>query len=615
MLGVLLAQINRSWYQTTFTVGILKKIEPRLEEYQSALYEAKNVLLKNNGGVIKRFGFEKVDTVDPDSIIKAFEISETEKFLVLFSVGFIDVYQDKTLIVTLPADFITDLTILNSLKTAQAIDYMIIVQEDIPPKSLIRDRDTNTWKIEDLTFTNIPIYDYGEGDEPVWSAKRGYPISVTFHQSRLWFGGVKSLGNALLGSVSNLFFDFDVFQGEDTDAIFIVIASQTVANIIDVSSSTVLHVFVSGFHITIAGLPIVPANAGANKLAFNHSPKPNLPVFQMDTSTVFVDTFNNMRQVIYNRDEENFLATPLTVQIDGELTDVKDFNSFKSVNSSSNQTILVDVSGSAFIFTYIKEQGIRGWTEFNSPDSNILKSGNDGKNQYFIIERNGVSYLEKSSSEFKIDHIISTVYSSQHKKYVIDQVTGKQVIDQVTGKKVVYIAPQSVGQDIIVMIDIDDNIIDGYSDRIVAINENNQELEILNITKVQDNRYEFEFNVPFVTVHIGILYDVLITTLPFVTTTRSSDISLNMKMRINKVVIEYINSNKFEIQGTEIVNKVTFESIRDTTSNKNNSSIATIDLEDEFKQRNRLSITQTSTHNLDINSIEVFGQLSDQGVL
>ena len=55
--------------------------------------------------------------------------------------------------------------------------------------------------------------------EPAFSARRGWPVSVVFHQDRLAIGGSRSLPDRLWLSRSGAFFDFDPGEGLDDEAI------------------------------------------------------------------------------------------------------------------------------------------------------------------------------------------------------------------------------------------------------------------------------------------------------------------------------------------------------------------------------------------------------------
>jgi len=101
------------------------------------------------------------------------------------------------------------------------------------------------------------------GYEDVWSASRGWPRSVTFHQGRLFFGGSKSRPSTIWGSKVALFFDFEPVEGLDDDAVEATLDTNTYNAIVDIISGRDLQVFTTGgeFYVPQEGLtPITPTD-------------------------------------------------------------------------------------------------------------------------------------------------------------------------------------------------------------------------------------------------------------------------------------------------------------------------------------------------------------------
>ena len=55
--------------------------------------------------------------------------------------------------------------------------------------------------------------------EQSYSSLRGFPAAVTFHEDRLWFGGTPSQPDGLWGSATGEYFNFDLGDAEDNDAV------------------------------------------------------------------------------------------------------------------------------------------------------------------------------------------------------------------------------------------------------------------------------------------------------------------------------------------------------------------------------------------------------------
>ena len=60
--------------------------------------------------------------------------------------------------------------------------------------------------------------------ENLWSPIRGYPNTVTFFQGRLWFGGMQSQQESLVGSWVNDILNFETAQGLDDQAIYVTMS-------------------------------------------------------------------------------------------------------------------------------------------------------------------------------------------------------------------------------------------------------------------------------------------------------------------------------------------------------------------------------------------------------
>ena len=121
--------------------------------------------------------------------------------------------------------------------------------------------------------TEFPFFDTSQianadweletGYEDVWSATKGYPRTVTFHQGRLYFGGSKSRPSTTWGSKVGLFFDFEAVEALDDDAVEATLDTNTFNAITDIISGRDLQIFTTGgeFYVPQEGLtPITPSD-------------------------------------------------------------------------------------------------------------------------------------------------------------------------------------------------------------------------------------------------------------------------------------------------------------------------------------------------------------------
>ena len=96
--------------------------------------------------------------------------------------------------------------------------------------------------------------------EDVWSATRGYPISACFYEGRLVLGGTQSKPQSIFMSKTGAFFDFDIDDGDDDEAIFATISSRKLNDIVDVYPGRNLQIFTSGAEFAVTSRPVTPSS-------------------------------------------------------------------------------------------------------------------------------------------------------------------------------------------------------------------------------------------------------------------------------------------------------------------------------------------------------------------
>lgn len=126
-------------------------------------------------------------------------------------------------------------------------------------------------------------------DEEAFSAARGWPVTVCFHQDRLVLGGARDLPNRLWLSRSGDLFNFDLGSGLDDQAIEFGLLSDQVNAIRAVFSGRHLQVFTSGAEWMVTGDPMTPASIQLHRQTRIGSPVARIiPPVDVDGSTIFV---------------------------------------------------------------------------------------------------------------------------------------------------------------------------------------------------------------------------------------------------------------------------------------------------------------------------------------
>lgn len=159
--------------------------------------------------------------------------------------------------------------------------------------------------------THAPTADW---DEQAFSAVRGYPAAVAFHENRLCFGGTIAQPDALWMSKIGSFFNFDVGEAADADSIAIIAATGHVNEIRYMISNRDLQIFGASGELyvpTYLNQAITPTNAQIRMqtpfgCAFTQ------PV-SIDGATIFVQNGGNVvREYLYTDAEDAYTATAVS---------------------------------------------------------------------------------------------------------------------------------------------------------------------------------------------------------------------------------------------------------------------------------------------------------------
>lgn len=142
----------------------------------------------------------------------------------------------------------------------------------------------------DTTAIAANDWELEQGYEDVWSATRGWPRSVTFHEGRLFFGGSYSRPSTVWGSKVGLFFDFDPEGTLDDDAVEATLDTNQLNVITDIHSGRDLQIFTTGgeFYVPQSDLTPITPTTFFIKAAGRSGSKPSVRVLQLDSGTIFL---------------------------------------------------------------------------------------------------------------------------------------------------------------------------------------------------------------------------------------------------------------------------------------------------------------------------------------
>lgn len=252
-------------------------------------------------------------------------------------------------------------------------------------------------------------WEYETGYEPVWSSSKGWPSCGTFHQNRLWVANSGERPQTLWGSQVSNFFDFNLDQSNDDDAIDVTIDDNRVNAIRHIVSGRNLQIFTTGgeFYIpTEVGNPITPAKVLITK-STAHGSSNVLPV-PVGGATVFIENAGKViREFIYNELEQNYGAKNISI-LSSHLINSPVSSAVRQSTSDSpaDYFYVVNSDGTMAVLNIARDQELLAWSLWttNGTFEEVTVLGQD---VYVTVKRtiNGstVRYIEKFNSNHFLD--------------------------------------------------------------------------------------------------------------------------------------------------------------------------------------------------------------------
>ncbi|MAH46077.1 hypothetical protein CMI37_09605 [Candidatus Pacearchaeota archaeon] len=402
--------------QTAFNSGVL---DPRLaarvdiKQYFQGADTGTNVLALPQGGFKRRPGMAYAATLGAESRLFTFSFNVEQTYVMAFQNNAIKVYMDGALQATVTTTY--TLAQCGELNITQSADTMIIVHEDHQPAKLVRGAAHTSWTLSNITLSNIPQFDFGSGDEDVWSATRGWPKTVAFFEQRLWFGGSQSRPQTLWASQIADFYNFDVDTGEDDDAIDVTLDTNQINGIVALMPSRHLQIFTIGGEFYIASSPITPTNiAVKNQTKFGSA---SVPPINIDGATLFLDYGqSSVREFVYSWEEEAYTSNSATLLASHLISTPVDMGARRGTSTEdANYVYVVNTDGTMAVFNTLRAQQVAGWTKWETSGT-IEAITVEGSTVWFAVKRTinstTVYYLEKADSDTYTDANKSQTQSS-----------------------------------------------------------------------------------------------------------------------------------------------------------------------------------------------------------
>jgi hypothetical protein len=302
--------------------------------------------------------------------------------------------------VTLSPSATTGSTILTasaSIFTAGHIGTMVrIGRKRVRIDALSNPASAVATVIDTLAATG-PTQDW---DEAAFSAVRGWPASVCFHQDRLVIGGSRDLPNRLWLSRTGNLFNFDLGTGLDDHAIEFALVSDQVNAIRAVFSGRHLQVFTSGAEWMVSGDPLTPANIQLNRQTrVGSMVERTIPPVDVDGATIFVSrSGRSVHEFAYTDVEQAYQAADLAVLARHIIATPVSM----AYDQPRRLLHLVMADGRMATLTLFRAEQVTAWTR-QETDGAFRAVGEVDGTVFVVVERDGTNRLERFDEALGVD--------------------------------------------------------------------------------------------------------------------------------------------------------------------------------------------------------------------
>ena len=205
--------------------------------------------------------------------------------------------------------------------------------------------------------------------EQSYSVLRGFPQAITFHEDRLWFAGTPSQPDGLWGSKTGLYFNFDVGEAEDDDAIDIDASVGVTNEIRHLVSNRDLQVFASQSEFYVPAFQDAPVTPAKAKVSLQTPVGSGFVRPQsLDGATLFVQaTGTAIREYIFSDSEAAYTSTMVSLLSSHLISNPVQLTTLKgSLSRPGSYGIFVMDNGESAVFHSLRDEKRAGWMRWDT---------------------------------------------------------------------------------------------------------------------------------------------------------------------------------------------------------------------------------------------------------
>lgn len=252
-------------------------------------------------------------------------------------------------------------------------------------------------------------------DEQSFSAVRGYPAAVTFHENRLVFGGTIREPDSLWFSRSGSFFNFDPGDANDADAINLVAATGDVNTIRYLISNRDLQIFTDNGELYVPAYlnqPITPTNVQVKKQTpygceFVY-PQP------FDGATLFVQAGGTVvREYLYTDSEDAYTSTAISSAASHLIQSPRCFTTIQAgFDGAESYAVLSIGNGDLSLFNSARAEKRAAWTRVTTDGNFCSVVGIQNRLFANVWDDDGYQHLVEFDGDVGLDRYLDLTASS-----------------------------------------------------------------------------------------------------------------------------------------------------------------------------------------------------------
>lgn len=227
--------------------------------------------------------------------------------------------------------------------------------------------------------------------EPAFCSDKGWPQTICTYQSRLVFGGSRSLPSTLWLSQTGDISNFETGSGYDAEAIEFTILSDQSDYIAALFANRHLQVFTTSAEWMVSGDPLTPSEIQLKRQTQVGSRSDIfVPPLAIDGATIFAGANGReIREFLFSDLEGIYQATDLSLLARHLIQMPLDM----AYDKYERQAYIVMNNGHLVVLTSFRNENLQSWTE-QITDGDFLSVSILGNHAYFVIKRGNDYSLE-----------------------------------------------------------------------------------------------------------------------------------------------------------------------------------------------------------------------------